>query len=355
MLDMEGIRRWFLDSPIYDKNEGAYRAYYTKDGVGPIYPEITAYALSLSCILYKQTHKQIFLSRAEECAKYLMRTSDNGGVASYVDGSTYAFDTGIFISALFDLFEVSRKPIYLAEAQKSMSCLLLYWNGEELSATNASPANEKWYNRPSAHLAKMAIPLMKGSYYLKDISYEKIASAMLDKYRRFQSQEGRFRIEECSEKTMTHPHCYATEGFLYAYWYSGKQEYLEIVKKSIDWLSKIQNTDGSFYEWYPVSEKASKLRLLTRKSVGLQGSEITDATAQATRLWKLLGENKDGIDRAYRFLNGKLRGNGLVLHDRKSLLGNPFTQPKVYSWPTFFYLHSLGLPFGETEYINELF
>lgn len=349
----EKLIGWFLNSPIY-KN-GAYKAYYSKRKIGPSYPEITAYAISLSCILYERKKQKLFLDRAEKCAEYMMNTNRNGGVPGLKNSLLYTFDTGIFISSMFDLYKVTENVIYLNEAEKSLEWLHSYWDGKRFAAVNKISKDGDWYHFPSVHLAKLAIPLIKASIYLKDEKYEKTAFNLLDYYKKLQLENGRFSINGNAGETMVHPHCYATEGFLYAYYYSKKGEFLEIVKKSIDWLSKTQNGDGSFFRWYPVLEKATKHGLINQTKSKRQ-PKVTDATAQATRLWKLLGVNKKGIEKAYEYLNSELEDNALKLYKNYSLFDKLFTQyNKVYSWPTFFYLHSLLLPYGKIECIEEIF
>jgi len=181
---------------------------------------------------------------------------------------------------------------------------------------------------------------MKSSVYFRDEKYTGTALELLDKYKQLQKEKGSFKINESSNVIMVHPHCYATEGFLYAYYASKRREFLDVAKKSSNWLCKMQNSDGSFYRCYNAGKKAEHRRRQERM-------KATDATAQATRIWKLLGVNREGIEKAYRYLDSELKDNGLRLFKTVSL--------RVYSWPTFFYLHSLILPFGQIEYCKELF
>lgn len=350
----EKLIDWFLYSSIY--KDGAYRAYYSKYKKGPLYPEITAYAISLCCILYKRTKQTIFLDRAEKCAKYLMSINENGGVRGCTDIFLYTFDTGVLISSMFDLYGISEKDIYLNAANKSLKWLCSHWNGKRFAAINKAPVSREWYHVPSVHLAKLAIPLIKASIYLGDQHYKEMAFKLLNWYEGLQSGNGRFIVNEDKNKTMVHPHCYATEGFLYAYHHSKNRKYLEIIKKSIDWLSISQNPDGSFYKWYPVSDEKTRHGLIDRIRSKSDKEKVTDATAQATRLWKLLGVNKRGVERAYQYLENEVKNNGLRLTKGDSLFEKPFTVwDKVYSWPTFFYMHSLVLPCEKIEYASEIF
>jgi uncharacterized protein YyaL (SSP411 family) len=221
------------------------------------------------------------------------------------------------------------------------------WDGEQFSAVDGVPSQKAWYHLSSVHLAKMAIPLLKAAAHLENLEHEKIAYKLLEKYRRLQLDSGNFQVNDDTQITMTHPHCYATEGFLFAYSYSKKSEYLKVAERASSWLCLNQNKDGSLYREYAIgteeNEKAGR-------------AKTNDATAQATRIWKLLGVNQDGIDRAYSYLNGELKDNGLPLFKHSSLKSRVFSRWRdVFSWPTFFYLHSLTLPFGQMEYCKDLF
>lgn len=347
MNTLEELVDWFLNSQIY--NGKAYIAYYSAKRKGLIYPEITAYAISLSCILYKRRRDRKFLERAEKCAKYMMAINKNGGVPSFSDNLLYAFDTGIFISSMFDLYSVNNEKVYLNEAEKSLNWLYSLWDRESFVAVDRVPENKDWYHAPSVHLAKLVLPMIKASIYLKDEKYERTALELLDKYKKLQTESGGFKVCEGSEAIMTHPHCYATEGFLYAYHTLKKQEFLEVAKKSSEWLRKMQNSDGSLCRSYYI-EKTAKHRQRQEKL------KTADATAQATRIWKLLGVNQGGIEKAYGYLNSELKDKGLRLLKNETLTGKLFSWRRtVYSWPTFFYLHSLTLPFGQIQCCNELF
>jgi uncharacterized protein YyaL (SSP411 family) len=214
---------------------------------------------------------------------------------------------------------------------------------------NETLERREWYHLPSVHLVKLVIPLLKASRYLEKKEYEMTALDLLNKYKQFQSEDGYFRVNEDSSEVMSHPHCYAIEGFLYAYHVLKRRELLEIVKKASEWLCKVQNADGSFYRRYH-EEKSAEQRKIQEKL------RTSDATAQATRIWKLLGTNQKGIEKAYAYLENELHNNGLRLYKNTSLKSRLVSSRRpVYSWPTFFYLHSLTLPFSKMEYCLELF
>jgi uncharacterized protein YyaL (SSP411 family) len=335
-----------LNSRIF--NGEAYVAYYYRRRQNLVYPEITAYAISLSCMLFKRNKKREFLERAEKCAEYMSRINKQGAVPNFADNLSYTFDTGIFISAMFDLHSLTKDDSYLKQASRSLDWLYSLWNGRYFYAVDQLPKEREWYHRPSVHLVKLAIPLLKAAKSLGNKRHEATALTLLQEYKQLQEEDGRFRLNQDSAITMAHPHCYATEGYLYAYHATQNKEFLDIAFRAGDWLRKMQNKDGSLYQIY-YSQEEEKYHKVREKL------KTADATAQATRIWKLLSTNEDNIQRAYKYLNSELSG-GLRLFRNESLGGKLLSWRRpIYSWPTFFLIHSLSLPFGEMSYIEELF
>ena len=307
-------------------------------GNGPKYPEITGYAISLCCTLYRRKKDQRFLDRAEACARFMAKINKAGGVPCLRDDLLYTFDTGVYVAGLFDLYLSTKKESYLKEAKKSLRWLYSTWEQKPFAAVDNVPEEKDWYHVPSVHLLKLVMPLIKASRILGDEKYMRTALELLQKYEQLQNDDGSFKIGENYSTIVTHPHCYATEGLLYAYHTLERQELLEAAKKSGVWLSKAQNSDGSFYVSYDGGKNTEGEKI-----------KATDSTAQATRIWKLLGINKGGIEKAYRYLDNERNDKGLRLYKIESM------RTSVHSWPTFFYMHSLMMPLGEMEYCRELF
>jgi hypothetical protein len=337
---MNELIDWFLYSRIFDGE--AYLEYYSARRSGPKYPEITGYAISLCCMLYQRNKDRRFIDRAETCVNFMTRIVKAGGVPCLRDNLLYSFDTGVYVSGLFNLYALTKKQVYLSEAEKSLQWTYSLWNRSRFAAVNRVPKNRDWYHVPSVHLSKLVIPLIKASEVFNEQEYMSTALELLEKCKKLQNEDGGFRINESSNRIMTHPHCYATEGVLYAYHKSKRQELLDVAEKSAAWLRKAQNPDGSFNLSYGIDKNTRRERARNR-------IKATDSTAQATRIWKLLGVNHSGIRKAYNYLNSQRKDNGLGLYRIPSM------RASVYSWPTFFYMHSLMLPFRQLEYSNELF
>lgn len=343
------ISEWFLNSPIYDK-AGRYRAFYSKRELGPVYPEITAYAISLACILFRESKDVRFLQRAKDCVEYLINLSPDG-LPGHSDNLKYLFDTGIFISALFDLYSITKIETYVNEAHKRLKWLCAYFDGEKFPAVIGHLNSKDWDKVSSIHLAKLSIPLLKGWKMFTTESYRKISEQLLSWTAHLQTKEGRFRINQNDDNTRLHPHCYATEGFLFASHCINKELYWEIAKKAGDWLAKIQNEDGSFYQWVPEYPAKNLIDKNIRKVYCVKG---TDTTSQAIRIWKVLGKHEENIKRAECFLENMSNDFGLPLTKGKFWFIE-LKHKKIYSWPTFFYIHSNLIEFGDRSKISEIF
>lgn len=277
----------------------------------------------------------------------MTKISRQGAVPNFPENLLYAFDTGMYISAMCDLHVLTKNDLYLKQADKSLNWLYSLWNEKFFSAVDQLPQKREWYHYPSVHLVKLAIPLLKAAECLGDKRHEATALTLLQGYRQLQEEDGRFRLNQNATITMSHPHCYATEGYLYAYYVTKNKDFLDIACKAGDWLRKVQNKDGSIYRTYYSEEEEPRQKREKLKT--------SDATAQATRIWKLLSTNEDNIERAYRYLNSELK-DGLRLFRNESPLGKLLSWRRpVYSWPTFFFIHSVSLPFGELDYTRELF
>lgn len=347
---MEKLSEWFLNSDVFDNKKGAYRTFYLKKKKGPVYPEITAYAISLSCILYREKGDVKFLQRAKVCAEYLINLSKDG-LPGPADNLKYLFDTGILISALFDLYNLTQVERYIDEAYRRLEWLCSYFDGEKFPAIVGHSKSKDWDKVSSIHLAKLSIPLFKGSKELEDKKYKNIAECLLNWAIKLQKDDGRFKINQDNDNTRLHPHCYTTEGFLFASQHTNEKLYWDVAKRAGDWLAKVQNEDGSLYQWLPKYPARTLIEKIIKRICHIK---CTDVISQAIRIWKTLGAYKENINRAEHLLESMSDNSGLPLTKRKTWFIE-LKQREIYSWPTFFYIHSKLIEFGDRSKASEIF
>ena len=340
---------WFLQSPIASE-DGRYVSFYPG---GPVYGEITAYAISLACIWYRRARDRRYLERARRSAEYLLEVS-RPGVRGPTDQRIYVFDTGILASGLLDLFATTRDASYLAEAKRRLDWLLAQFDGASLPATvpeATAPGRGRgggrrgWPLRRSIHLGKVALPFLKGWRATQREEYRDAARRLFAWALPFQTPDGRFRISEADGATMTHAHCYVTEAMLYGAWGGGgtlqDAGLREATERAANWLAQVQNADGSFYMWYG---RRGPLR-----------TKVSDATAQALRIWRIMGLHQDGAKRAEAYLQSVATQDGGLPNHVIQLGPFHWRQRRVYSWPTFFWHHALGISFGDGAAAQEMF
>src|SRR2546430_4151529 len=153
----------------------------------------------MACVWYHRTGDGRFLDRARHSASYL-RDVAQPGVRGPVDGRVYTFDTGIFASALLDLFAASGDPSFLREATQRLDWLLARASGVSLAAPvpEEDVADAQRDARPlrrAGHLTKMAPPLPKGWRAAEDKRYRAAALRLFGGGLSLQRPAGGFAID----------------------------------------------------------------------------------------------------------------------------------------------------------------
>ena len=347
------LAEWFLNSPIH-VGGGAYAQFYTERSVGPVYPEITAYAITLGSLLFARTQRQEFLDRARESAQFML-AAHSPAVAG-IDGGHFTFDTAILADGLLTLaaHDPDHRDRWLAAAEVSLDWLSTEFGGGTyppvIPAVDSDGDKYAWHLTQAVHLNKAAIPLLKGSEALGLKSYVDLSRELLDWSVTLQGEDGALRINESTNRVRFHPHCYALEALLFSGSFLSETRYTEAGRRGADWLVAMQRPDGSFPQWHPQTHGPMRRRIADR----ITSLAVCDAPAQAIRVWKVLGMAPAHIQRAERFLEEQREDGGLPLqlrHIGPLLVG----ERRTFSWPTFFYLHACMLDFGKSEQAAELF
>lgn len=344
----------------YGPLNGGYDA--AKKRYEPVYHEINGYAISCFLHLYRHTNDKPWLSHAIAIGDYLISTQNrkNGEVAASAFSHSllpsnlkqltkyYAFDNGMIVSGLMDLYETTKEQKYYEAGRR---CIIWLTNSLQMS----DGAFHSYYDSDSSHIwhggtgfdkdrsvlhAKITMPLLRTWKLSHDRSFLDSADALLDWSRGLQADDGAFWSNEYRKCVFTHSHCYALEGFLYAYFITQNPEYLDIVSKGVQWLSNQQLKDGSVNYQYKNRQSVYdgiKDRFLKRKT--------TDASAQAARLWLLVdainNDNKyrENACRALAFLldmqcmdTSDINAYGGLYYRRKETILGCELQPVLYAW-----------------------
>ncbi len=270
-----------------------------------IYSKVSGYAISLLLNAYRWKRNKAYLTAAQDAAKFILKMQNHadmydqqGAIPQGLENTKdqalpifNSFDAAICLQGLLDLYTWKKHP-KLLDASLEIGYWLLNMQFEDgaFQATYTSDPetvtqvdNSLYRPRGSLH-AKHAIGLLKLYQHSEDQRFESAALNVCDWVLTLQRREGAFRVAERAPWVDTHAHCLATEGLLYAYFITKEERYREAARRAGDWLLKAQNRDGSLSMTYK--------KRIWHKGGGFTDTlfpkHITDATAQAIRIWLIL-------------------------------------------------------------------
>lgn len=313
---MECGLRWLVESNIRIKEplsplNGSFCGLY--DTVAKAYPfvycEITGYAIQFLLRAYRGQGEPNLLEIAREGGEFLLKAqynrSDKALVGAFPYGyrlpngerieKYFSFDTAICLGALVELYEAFGDKRYLESGMKAGVWLegMQKKDGSFRSAhfgAEGSPVNLGWYGDGGCLHAKNVIGLLKLYLATQDERFLYVAKKTLEWILTLQHDDGYFRATRDYAFVFTHAHGYALEGLLYGYLVIGEKRYLDAAVQGGRWLLRVQNSDGSLYQYYGrdinayLDSVGTRLRTL-RKFVR---PRETGVTAQALRIWLAL-------------------------------------------------------------------
>jgi len=321
--NIDAAIEWLCESDIINKDKhkasfgGINNGYLWRDKKYQyVYNEITGYAVNAFIALSQWLGKEKYLQYSKDAADYLisLQAKDDsmleyGAISHSLTlpdlknvKKYYSFDNAIILHGMINVYRITNEEKYhdacldignwLLRMQKEDGSFYSYYDAE--SNVIDHEYDEFFFDNGCLHV-KNAVGLM----YLNHISdkkhYYNAALKVCNWGERLLERDGIFWANPRKKYVFTHAHCYATEGYLYAYYLSNKQEYLNIAKKAGEALMALQNHDGSLYRIY--KNKLSMKRLFNKKyKISLRDGinerkypwKTIDATAQASRIWTLL-------------------------------------------------------------------
>lgn len=302
---------WLTTSGIQNSDKrnkkqfGAFNAWFdTKSKkYSYMYSEITGYLITSMLFHYELTKKKIFLQSAKNCADWLIENSQDtsggfkclflvnkklkyGKKKNYI----YAFDNGVIINGLVNLYNVTSNKKYLSAAEKSAE----FMNTHFFKKNNQIKPVYDLKNKKFIEDAK-EWSLVSGSYHTKiSMGYFNLYKAtkkkkylvngkkILDAYLKKQKKNGEF----ISTVTTTnyHPYCYSLEGYWACGEYLKNKNYKLSCIKGVKWILKNINTNGfpprlrfkkkfNYYERIDILAQSLRIILLNKKNIKLQKLE----------------------------------------------------------------------------------
>ncbi len=349
-----------------------------------IYSEITGYAVSTFVCAYYWTNDARYLELAREAAAFVLRHQNMAANApqhgAVLQGLSlpdlqpmlqyYSFDLAMCLQGLLDLYRVEPST-NLQTSTRAMGDWLINTMQQadgSFLAMYDQPHNEwkhpgdNFFDDAGCLHAKHAIGLLKLNEITGDTRYRDAAVRVCDWVLALQDDSGAIRAHFDQPQVVSHPHCYAVEGLLYAHYVTGSDRYLEASYRAGEWLLGAQNADGSINIEY----NKPWWRMGRRVVEKVHPHRVTDATSQALRIWLLLYYLKDdtrfldAARRAGQHLAGMQR---IASPDRDAIGGFEFWSGHdiMFTWATMFAAHALyalenvSRPDAYTRLITELF
>lgn len=367
---MTRAQKWLLDSGIQnltndEKRKGGINGYYDPNSMGYpfLYSEISGYALSLFVHMYIKTGDKIFLERAALTADWLIKQAlhERGGVRtklyytdkdeandyySFRNEKLFAFDSGIVLRGMIDLYKATQRRDYLDVACRIADFLIgmqredgflnygMYGKTGEILAED----NNMWSRQRGSFYTKCMERLVDIYELTGDKKYKDAVIRLCDAALSRQTKDGRFISVVETGDTFLHSHCYSAEGLVYVGEKLNEPRYIEAARKATEWIFDHQLEDGGVPQWFD------------QKSGLFRNYQRCDISAQALRLGiyfykrgdlrseQFLQKLEKLKDRVVKFqVEGGGQGGGFVF-------GRNFDGAileDVNSWHSFFAMHAL--------------
>jgi uncharacterized protein YyaL (SSP411 family) len=314
--------KWLSESDIRNKDKhkptfgGINNAYFWKDKTYQyVYNEITGYAVNAFLSIYRWLNDDQFLEYSKNAADYLINQQEkntnefeHGAIAHSLTlpdlrklTNYYSFDNAIILHGLVNLFKITDEKKYhdvcldignwLIKMQKADGSFFSHYEADY--KIKEHPFDEFFFDNGCLHI-KNAIGLLHLDHISDKAYYAEAGLKVCNWGEKLLGRDGIFWANNKRKYVFTHAHCYATEGYLYAYYLSKNQEYLNIAKKAGEALIALQNRDGSLFRIYKNKLTMKRIKENYRLSFSRWMKEkkypwkTIDATAQAARIWALL-------------------------------------------------------------------
>ena len=263
---------WLINSGIQNidpgkKNiYGSFNAWYEEDtGIYPfVYSEITGYMLTMMCYLWGRDKKQEYLERAKLTGDWLLNVvhESNGGFRclyplnpsrfDFKKDQMYAFDNGIILNGLVNLYRVTRQEKYLVAAVTVADWLVYsaqkpsgaFFPIYQLNEERFFEADKEWSMTSGGYHAKIAIGLLNLYDLSRKKKYLESAVKICDFAFSSQNANGRYISYFSRGGTNAHPHCYTAEGLWVAGSFLQREDYLDSSSRAVGWLLDMQSEEG---------------------------------------------------------------------------------------------------------------
>lgn len=252
-------KEWLLNSGIQDlkgAERGGFNSWFDLDSgeYSYVYPEVTGYGIT-ALLFLNDLFGGNFVERARLAAKWLEEKALHpcGGVRTGKNENIYAFDSGMVLYGLLNLYKTSGERQYLGFAEKIASFLLkdmrkgdsLFYAVYDPKTGEKKDAGRKWSDQSGSYHARIVLGLTSFHDITHDEAYKDAALTLCEKCLAFQESSGRFITSTADNSTHLHPHAYSAEGLLYAGMYFGREDFIRASEKAVLWALEGQCRDGN--------------------------------------------------------------------------------------------------------------
>jgi uncharacterized protein YyaL (SSP411 family) len=343
---------WLVESGVQHP-EGGFAAWYDVERRDHpyLYAEITGYLTTLFCQVYARTGDPRHLAVATAAGDWLERTADartgafrclvplhDGRFAAKKD-LVYAFDTGVIVNGLANLYRVTGDDRHLKAAVRAADWLVgtaqrpdggfrPVWDA---SAQAFAPEADDWSWQPGGYHTKVALGLANLAQLTGGDEYRQAAIRACEYTLTIQAGDG--SVGHPGGIHM-HPHEYAAEGL----WATGlllnRPDFVAASRRATEWLLTLQRSDGAVPRF-------------VRAGMPVYAERV-DVQAQALRLASLHGlpgkldELSESVA-GHQADTGDVRSHGGWWFGR---LSDGAPVPHVNVWVTAFAVQALGLRDG---------
>ena len=271
---------WLLHSGIRIKNGPKKGAMYGWKNLNPpsypfTYNEITGYAITSFLYIYSELGEPEALQAAKDSANWIVkniRSSSSsyllpaGSIETHnfnqkgdLSNQIYAFDNGMVIIGLLNLYKVINDTNLLKYAEKMAKSLIeRFFDGSKLisvldrlyrpitnNTTNLNDGGDdiKWSTISGAYHCKLSLALLDLSLLTKNDMYSKVSNSLCEFAQKLQKTDGRIISNPNLETVIyLHPHLYACEGLSYAGVRQHTDVYFAAGLNGIRWAAKQINS-----------------------------------------------------------------------------------------------------------------
>jgi hypothetical protein len=333
---------WLLYSDIRIKDGPRRGAVYGWKNLNPpsypfIYNEITGYALTSLIYIYSELSQPEALHAAKDSANWLIQNlnestsfllpagiieADKFDQKGDLSKQIYAFDNGMVIIGLLNIYKITKDRNLLIAAEKMAKSLIeRFFDGSKLvpvldnrynaiSRDNVGSVGVKWSTVSGAYHSKLSLCLLELSRLTSNDHYAKVSDSLCRFALKFQQADGRFITNPDQEKiTYLHPHLYACEGLICGGIMQSNESYVSAGIKGVIWAMKqvnpstgglLRNTAEKSIEQSDCMAQLLRLLILCRSQIQeltKNSSESIDELIDKLHLRLLDFYITEGVDR----------------------------------------------------------